>query len=908
MDLEGKLAYERALGSLTGRVVEEDGTPVAGVSVTLFGGRLTQLRLDQGSFFSGENIAPELLAGEAITDPTGRFRIDRVDPELMLVAGIDLGGPRGTVRFLEQSVDTGQCADVGDLVLARYATFVGRVADEDGNLLGGARVRATDVPKEAIDFGVADLGPGGGMLVDAGEKAGGPQVWRLPPCAARLLQDLPVPTTRTGPDGCFELPGIPSGLITVVVDCAGFVTRTHGPDPSGNLGGRRDIGTIELSAGETLAGRFVREDGTPIPEADVFVGRKTAKKKGKGPMAVVRPGGRTDAEGRFRVEGLPDDEHYVALREKGAVAWTVVEAMPGHDESVVHSAPSYDVTLTTQDAEGRPIHHPELALAEMQDDFGLLPLLLPPHRVEGELLEDGRVRIPHLGGGEYGLYVRAPGHAVGRAEFSIKDEPVELTVRLQKGWSAEVRVTGEEGVPVPRARVAATTEDSRKHELLPPALASVITDAAGVAVLENLPAEPKSKILLEVEHPGYADFLVRLKEPQHEPIPVTLTRGGVVNGRIHLQGEPLETPMVALLTRRQKEMQFPRLALPDATGQFSFRSLGPGFYELKVQERGLPFFELPDLLTRSRAPEDRGRQREEELLLRPGEEKFVDMDLLGAAGDGPAAQVQGRVFLNGAPSAGAVVTLETKGDLLRRQDGQERQITTDESGRFDAGSLAVGVEGKLVVRVVPRELLGERGARCFHREEFALAAGDRHDLTIQIITGSVSGRVVDATNGRPLEAGISVCPVDGIRDSTRMTRADEMGRFQIGPLTEGEYTLTAWKGYDDYHQVHLSPLSVRGGVSSPPLLLQLEPTIPVAGEVRTALTGVDEISVRFKSGDFKEILYCALGEGKATFHSREIRAGTYEVRVSIRRGEERSRFTTTVVVPEGGIQDLILSG
>lgn len=904
-DLERDLVYERALGSLTGRVVEEDGTPVAGVSVTLFGGHLTQLRLAQDSFFSREGASLELLAGGAITNADGRFRADRVDPALMLVAGIDLGGPRGTVRLLEQSVDTGRCADVGDLVLAPYATFAGRVTDGDGNPLGGARVRATEVPKEAIDFGLADLGPGGGILLDAGEKAGGLLVWRLPPFAARLLQDLPVPTTRTGRDGRYELPGIPSGLITVVVDCAGFVTRTLGPIPSGDLGGRRDIGTIELSTGETLAGRFVREDGTPIAEAEVFVGRRTEVEKTTR-VTVLRPGEQTDAEGRFRVEALTDDEHYLALRERGEVAWTVVEATPGYDEPVVHATHSYDATLTALDAEGGPIRDPELALAEMAEISGVIPLLLPPHRIEGEPLEDGRVRIRHLGRGNHGLLVRAPGHAVGQAEFSIADGPVELTVRLQKGWSAEVEVTGEDGEPVPRARVAASTHDGFLRSLEPPALTSVLTDAAGVAVLEDLPAE--AEILLEVQHPRYAICHALLKKPQDEPLPVRLTRGGVVTGRIHLQGEPLETRMVAILTRRQKEMQLPRFALPDATGQFSFRSVGPGFYKLEVQERGQPPFELPKLLAVSRAPMDRGRLREEEFLLRRDEEKFVDMDLLGARGEGPAARVQGRVFLNGVPAAGAVVTLETKGDLLGRQNGQKRQITTDESGQFDAGSLAVGVDGKLVVTVVPRELLGERGARSFYYETFTVAAGGRNDLTIQVLTGSLLGRIVDAADGRPLEAGISVCPVNGTRNDQRLTRADERGRFQIGPLAEGEYALSAWKGYDDYHKLYLKPLAVRAGVPSPPLLLELERTILVSGEVRTDLTGVTEIRVRFKNDGFNETFYCTLEEGKASFKSREIRAGTYEVRVSIYRGKERSRFTTTVVVPESGIQDLILSG
>ena len=57
------------------------------------------------------------------------------------------------------------------------------------------------------------------------------------------------------------------------------------------------------------------------------------------------------------------------------------------------------------------------------------------------------------------------------------------------------------------------------------------------------------------------------------------------------------------------------------------------------------------------------------------------------------------------------------------------------------------------------------------------------------LTSTVTGRVTDAETGRPLP-GVNVL-VDGAADGPRGTSTGPAGRFRLGPLEAGTYTLQA---------------------------------------------------------------------------------------------------------------------
>ena len=116
---------ERLPGAVVGRVTDQDGEPLAGAEVQLAGGgRLLLLVPDMGE------------RSGSTTDDDGRFRIEARAGRHDLTVGTDL------YALFEQSVDliAGRDTDVGEIQLAPGVRILGRVLDDRGRPVEGARV------------------------------------------------------------------------------------------------------------------------------------------------------------------------------------------------------------------------------------------------------------------------------------------------------------------------------------------------------------------------------------------------------------------------------------------------------------------------------------------------------------------------------------------------------------------------------------------------------------------------------------------------------------------------------------------------------------------------------------------------------------------------------------------------
>src|SRR5262245_20117010 len=170
----------RALSGITGRVVEPEGAPVQGASVELLVGILgcfpfapAQFLLDPDSFH------PRFEQQRVATAADGRFRFERVDPRLYYVLGVNLGRGRPTIRFVDRTPNPGEQVDLGDVKLDPMLTLRGRVVDEAGRPIAGARVRASALPAIVFQSGFGEVGPGLGVFV-LKELPMGPMLWSAP--------------------------------------------------------------------------------------------------------------------------------------------------------------------------------------------------------------------------------------------------------------------------------------------------------------------------------------------------------------------------------------------------------------------------------------------------------------------------------------------------------------------------------------------------------------------------------------------------------------------------------------------------------------------------------------------------------------------------------------------------------
>ena len=104
------------LAGVTGRIVEEDGSPVVAIKVELLEGDLGALLEPEFTAMGHEDLS----AGESITDPDGRFLIPGAVSNGLHAFAIDSGGGRSTLRVVEHGLEPGRLTDVGDIVLPRF--------------------------------------------------------------------------------------------------------------------------------------------------------------------------------------------------------------------------------------------------------------------------------------------------------------------------------------------------------------------------------------------------------------------------------------------------------------------------------------------------------------------------------------------------------------------------------------------------------------------------------------------------------------------------------------------------------------------------------------------------------------------------------------------------------------------
>src|SRR5262249_4252083 len=149
-------------GGLTGRVITAAGEPVASLPVELIGGRPPLLRRGPPALLQegGPDLHPP--RGPPGTGAGGPLPLPPLEPRPPGRLRPDPGGPRALLWPLEVTPVSGETRDVGDIKLPEAVTLLGRVVDEHGTPIAGARVRATDFPYASALPDVAQFRKGGG--------------------------------------------------------------------------------------------------------------------------------------------------------------------------------------------------------------------------------------------------------------------------------------------------------------------------------------------------------------------------------------------------------------------------------------------------------------------------------------------------------------------------------------------------------------------------------------------------------------------------------------------------------------------------------------------------------------------------------------------------------------------------
>lgn len=396
--------------ALTGVVADARGRPLAdaAVEVSRLGLEEEEVRFAHTSADGGFRV-PGLRAGAS-------YSVSAVLPGFSPVStAVAIPQPAAPVPALR-------------LVLGRGHTVVGRVADDRGRPVAGARV---------------ELRPGINGRVAASE----------PEVREKAFQ-----RTRTDGDGKFKLPHLPTGWFTLRIEAGGFLPleRAGLRIPAGTS--RVDLGRFLLQRGAALQGWAVDDDGKPLAGAEVWIipapVRDWAGFYAKGPAAVTR------ADGSFLVHDLPHEGSFgldVCRAGYLPLSATVREITEEPFRVVLRRAARISGRVTA--AGGAPVPAARIESWLAGEEPAGAESLRPCRRGSGAATADaeGHFQLDGLPPGWWSLRTAADGHLSSMRErlHVLGGESLEgVEIVLGRGAVVSGRVFTSDGEPAAGARVS----------------------------------------------------------------------------------------------------------------------------------------------------------------------------------------------------------------------------------------------------------------------------------------------------------------------------------------------------------------------------------------------------------------------------------------------------------------------
>ncbi len=837
--------YTKALSGFRGRVVDSLSQPVADCMVRFF--RLDPMMLQSPNLFAAEleqdggHASPKVEVDETLTQANGEFLLSGVWPRAFYLCTADADGDNRTTRLVEQTPGPGEIVDLGDIQLANLGVIVGQVMDANEQPVVGAQVQSTDLPAFIFDMSpIKSFDPEGVAIIR--EDPANPMIIEFPAWVKKYHDMLPIPMTTTDAQGRFRLLAVPPGQNVVLVQAREQLPLAK-KGVRVRAGQEKDVGIMQMKAGEQLQGRVVEGEDQPVAGAQIIVASSN-------PMFPVDLGsfvGTSDAEGYFQTKGLPPTTVSVAARRDAGQPWVVLAGQPVDGDIKIQLPSSLHLTLKLTDHQGQLIKDAQFKLLPTSKDapldlgsLGLVKWLDLKKRVQKT--EDGHFRISKLIPGTYSLAVKSPGHAAGKLDFQLQKN-MESELALQAEVAFQLQVVNAQGEPVQHAAIYLknTVPGGRKMQMMEMPILAGHSNAQGKLRVDDAAA---GKVKLSAIHPAYGISDLEFELPTDDVVRIQMATPGSITGVLTEAGRQ-PTPGKWTLAvfrdwsnRREGAMpDMPLLALADLEGKFSVQGLRPGKYRVMVISSMAALTSpggMATFMMKAGMQMGAGRGRNsEQVEVASNANSHVELDAIQApeAMDGPSAPVSGTVMINGRPADGMLVTGWGRRSLM---------ATVDANGRFELGEVKTGKIGLQL-----RDPSGESGLGGPHnsylwQRYIEVKEGEPQLLDITLDTGALAGLVLKL-DGSPA-AGVRVQMHRQSEendaqasDSNFTVLTNAQGRFELAKLPAGNYELNIMGKENGYAQ--LTGVEVLAGGSVTGIILRLTKVMEVSGNIDLSFFG-----------------------------------------------------------------------
>lgn len=499
-------------------------------------------------------------------------------------------------------------------------TWTGRVVDEDGRPVAGARVHfvpdgATlqaagyDVPRDIWFYGIGIM----------------PPVFLEEPPMADLVQAVTDDDGRFVIDGPWsEMPsggrlfrdGPPKPQLLITRDSHATCTVALGTDPQGRPP-IADVGSITLAPGAVVRGRAVDTAGRPVARVRVRALDSRMHVQHADVNEYV-----TEVDGLFILKGIsrrtqPEYKTFAIelLHEQSVIRFVDVPIGQGDvdlGDVVLEAGASIEGFVV--DAAGSPVPGARIAPAYLRDHYGLgclmwrIPVtddsvawramasLIPDRSVVAD--SHGFFRLTDIGEPNVSLAVLADGFdPTVLSEIPAGSRTVRAVLEAEAVWSVEV-LARSDGQPVEGATVRAWRLRRSGawgeiiKEVFPDLYLSGRGDGFMASEYESLPLDVqdvgvgqylvrragRQETQLVITAPGYVGCLTRvrgLESGERGRTVVQLDPGAVIEGRVQSSNGPVAHPRVQLGL-----LEYWTETRADEQGVFRFENVPAGEWEL----------------------------------------------------------------------------------------------------------------------------------------------------------------------------------------------------------------------------------------------------------------------------------------------------------------------------------------